>query len=257
MRATAFTGGRLAATAWWGRGLIVRGLLGGLGVVAASVAAEVALLPIVAMYFGRVTLVGVGVNLVAVPAMAVAQIAGMALVPLAVVSDRLPAVSDAVGAVAAAGAGALLDSASVVDRLPRLFWRVARPSLALAAAYYVALAISVWMYVSRVHPLWLRRLVVLVVVGTGGWMAFEPWTSWADRGDGRLHVLFIDVGQGDATFIRFPRGDTLLVDAGGSRSTEYDVGDRVVAPVLAHYGVRRLVSGRSGRYSPELHDQPE
>src|SRR4029077_20194269 len=66
----------------------------------------------------------------------------------------------------------------------------------------------------------------------------------ASRGDGRLHVTFLDVGQGDSAFLRFPRGATLLVDAGGVAGppgrSPFDIGDRVVAPPLRVAGVRRL-----------------
>jgi len=80
-----------------------------------------------------------------------------------------------------------------------------------------------------------------VVCVAAVWILAEPWTLVAARGDGRLHVTFIDVGQGDAAFIRFPHGAALLIDAGGlGFGSSFDVGDRVVAPVLRAAGVRRL-----------------
>src|SRR5262249_451282 len=42
-------------------------------------------------------------------------------------------------------------------------------------------------------------------------------------------------------FVVFPRGRSLLVDAGGlPSSSSFDIGDRVVAPVLRAAGIRRL-----------------
>jgi competence protein ComEC len=51
----------------------------------------------------------------------------------------------------------------------------------------------------------------------------------------------LDVGQGDATLIRFPGGTTWLVDAGGSvAGSRFDVGARIVAPALRAQGVGGL-----------------
>jgi competence protein ComEC len=43
--------------------------------------------------------------------------------------------------------------------------------------------------------------------------------AWRSLPDGRLHVRFMDVGQGDAVFIRTPAGRQILVDGGPSPST--------------------------------------
>ena len=53
----------------------------------------------------------------------------------------------------------------------------------------------------------LALLVVLVV---------HPWS--ARRPDGRLRIDFLDVGQGDAALVTMPDGTTLLIDGGGRPS---------------------------------------
>ena len=49
-------------------------------------------------------------------------------------------------------------------------------------------------------------LLLLLVV-------FHPFS--APTADNRLHIDFLDVGQGDAALLTFPNGETLLVDGGG------------------------------------------
>lgn len=42
-----------------------------------------------------------------------------------------------------------------------------------------------------------------------------------------LDIYFLDVGQGDAAFLRFPNCKTMVVD-GGERSERFDYGARVL-----------------------------
>ncbi len=60
-----------------------------------------------------------------------------------------------------------------------------------------------------------RGLVILFSVLLA-LIIFHPFS--APTPDGRLQIDFLDVGQGDSVLVTFPNGETLLVDGGGKRS---------------------------------------
>ena len=116
------------------------------GMLAASVAAEALLFPVGALLFSRVTFAGLALNFLAIPLMAVAQVAGMAVVPLALISERL---ATSAGWLAHLGAGGLVWSADLVRFVPAVTWRVAAPAWGVVVSYYAALVVC-W-------ALWRRR----------------------------------------------------------------------------------------------------
>lgn len=49
-------------------------------------------------------------------------------------------------------------------------------------------------------------------------------------------IYFVDVGQGDCTFMVTPKNKKILIDGGGSSSNEFDVGKKIVIPYLLDRG---------------------
>jgi competence protein ComEC len=55
-----------------------------------------------------------------------------------------------------------------------------------------------------------------------------------------LRLTFIDVGHGDSILIEFPKGNKMLMDGGGLHEDRFDIGKKVIAPLLWQKRIRRI-----------------
>lgn len=201
------------------------------GSLLATVAVEAILLPVAAVTFSRVTAAGLLLNLVAVPLMAVAQVAGMVTVG----ADTLGIDAPAAGWVARSAAQGLVETARFVDVAPWLLARVPVPPAWLVALYYA----------SALGAVFGGRRLRLAAAGAAVATAVVMVTG--ARLPGRqpvpaLRVTLLDVGQGESVLVETPAG-AVLVDAGGAPfGSRFDIGGRVVAPALWARGIRRLLA---------------
>jgi competence protein ComEC len=53
-------------------------------------------------------------------------------------------------------------------------------------------------------------------------------------------LSFIDVGQGDCCLIQTKHNRTILIDGGGSDSSDFDVGENIVIPYILDKGISRI-----------------
>ena len=224
--------GATSATRWsdraFGEGFLARTL-------ASSIGATIATAPITAATLGAVALAGIGLNIAAIPAAAVA-------VPGVVASLLAAPLADGLAQALAAGAGLGLHAmevmASAGARLPGGHFVVAQEPRS-AIPWLALLAAALWAIGRRnTRREAARRLLLLGAGGAWLWLAVVARPLAGDEGPG-LTLHFLDVGQGDGAVLRTPGGHWIVVDA-GPRSDRFDAGSRVVAPFLARRGVRRL-----------------
>ncbi|NDL66904.1 DNA internalization-related competence protein ComEC/Rec2 [Anaerotalea alkaliphila] len=196
-----------------------------------SLSATLCTLPVLVLYFHRIPLYGILANLLAVPVFGgVVLLCVLVLclawtwTPLAVffsaslvhLLDYLVGVGDFFG------------------NLPGGTW-VPGVLQGWGMVFYVLWLGGHLLLLSRWSWTHTRRLHLLVLLGF--LVALSCHQTWRE---GRLEVVFLDVGQGDAAFFSHG-GETFLVDGGGLRHLEEtNTGRRVVAKALESKGIGRL-----------------
>ncbi len=73
----------------------------------------------------------------------------------------------------------------------------------------------------------------VVLVASIGWHYIETRVR-------HLRVTFLDVGTGDAILVQIPGNHNILIDGGGTYDGRFDMGAKVVAPVLWQRHIRRF-----------------
>jgi len=117
----------------------------------------------------------------------------------------------------------------------------------LSSAPVGAAAIGVGRHV-RQRKLAIASAAAMVLLW-GGWLFWGGWrTSW----DRAAAAMFLDVGQGDALLVRTGSGKHLMIDAGGTvyyrkpedqwreRTDPFGIGEDLLVPLLRLRGVRTL-----------------
>lgn len=218
---------------------------------------QLGMVPLLALYFHRVSISGPACNVFAVPLVGV-------IVPLGFLALALSYFSFGIGTVLAKIESALVAGLLATVRwfslMPRMSWRIPDPPSWLLVAFFfglVCLAGLAWSTTeARSHenvriPISARRAVpefsaLFVVFALALLVSTHPFAPHLQKG--RLEANVLDVGQGDSIFIAFPDGRTMLIDGGGASGAEhvggyqqgFDVGEQIVSPYLWSRGIKRL-----------------
>lgn len=205
--------------------------------VVVSAVVELAMMLPMAVYFHRITLFALPVNLLILPLLAVLLPAALLMLLVLIL---WPAAAVLPGMIVALvlHTGVWLVQFFGAMSLGNL--RIATPLLWQSAAFCVLLGAAIAL-ASRGR--WSRRAACVALL-LAGIAAIAPRPI--QRPDDALLMEAIDVGQGDSLLLITPDGKTLLVDGGGfgggprSAPQNFDIGEEVVSPALWARGIRHL-----------------
>ena len=216
---------------------LVRLTLRSLELLTVSALIELAMSLPMAIYFHRVTAVGLPVNLLVVP------LIGLAL-PSALITFAILLVWPSVAIIPAAITAALLHA---IGGIVQLFSgmgagdiRISSPGVLAIVAGILLIGLAVWAARNSRFP------VALPIVALACSAACVFYPRALAYHPGVLEVTAIDVGQGDCLLLVSPQGKTLLIDAGGpiggaqASNANFEIGEDVVSPVLWSRNIRRL-----------------
>jgi competence protein ComEC len=244
--AVAWTSARMPRfAASFGSGLLVlpfRAALCFWEIIFISAILQLGMLPPLAYYFHRVTLAGPFAN---VPALLLTGLA----VPIGFLTLAVSLVSQGLAGWLAKLLGLIL---AMLDTAVRWFagwhgasYRIPGPPVALMAIF-IALAIALSAAIRMRWQVWWPSSAAIALLAAAAIIATHPFPPRLTAQCLELTVL--DVGQGDSLFLSFPRGRTMLVDAGGELGNFHsdgmrsgiDVGEDVVSPYLWSRGVKQI-----------------
>jgi competence protein ComEC len=179
--------------------------------------------PLIAHYFGHLSLAGFVANPIVVP------LVGFVVVPLGLMTGFVSLILPAAAGILLWPAEYLLSSTlwlvGFFARLPLANIPVPVPNVFEVTTLY--LLIVALFFVGR------NRFAIFAVGVFGLVLGADAFYWWRERSDRtELRVTHLNVGQGDAAVVELPRSKVLVIDAGGTALGDFDTGESIVGPFL-------------------------
>ncbi len=179
--------------------------------------------PLIAHYFGHLSLAGFVANPLVVP------LVGFIVVPLGLVIGFFAVLAPEAGIPLAVVAEKLVSLTAwlvqLFANLPLANIGVPSPN-AFEIALLYGLLVSVFAFAKTAH----RMTALAIGIAMLGADVTYWWNERYQRKE--LRVTHLNVGQGDAAVLELPGSKIMLIDAGGAAVGDFDTGEAIVAPYL-------------------------
>ncbi len=194
--------------------------------IAVTMSVQLGTMALTTFYFNRFSPSFLLSNIMALPLLSLILLSTALFYFLYPVS---PSIASIVAIIADKSTDILFRSAELLsDLMPSL--RIPSPSLLLIGSYYFLLLLFVMKKKYR------KKLIIPLI-----FFIFLPLVlPLPKEHNSCLTFTFIDVGQGESILVEFPDKKTMLIDGGGFYNSSFQVGDKVVSPLLWEYGYRKI-----------------
>jgi len=189
-----------------------------------SIAAQIGTLPFTMFYFYRIPVIAIIANIIIVPLIGILVALGI----LILVISFVPYLGYIFGQTAWLITQLIDRFASLFSSIPFGSIELSKPTVFLFIFYSMSVLVLI-LFLKK------KKKITLMFGSFSVVMAIWLWALDSKE----TNIIFLDVGQGDATIIQFQDGRAMLIDA-GQRDHFHDYGEKVVVPVSKYLGIERF-----------------
>ena len=205
---------------------------------ALSIGASIVSYPVIAAHFYRISFIGLLANLPLIPLSAIITAYGFLLLPLTAISTGI---GQLYGTATSYMTDLLLILTHFSAHLPSAAHAAASPSWIFLVSLSIA---AIYCFRSKARKQFLARMSIAFATFFAASTIDLPFTnSVLAQNEGKLQVLFFDVGQGDCIFLRTPYQKSYFIDFGRIEQNGNTAMERTAIPFLRAENITHIDAG--------------
>lgn len=197
-----------------------------------SVSANILIIPILVIYFNKISLIFIISNLFANILLSIIMPLAIFTISLSFLSIKI---SNYLGQFLNFFLNILLYMSQITSKIKGLSFIVCTPDNVTIIFYYIV--IFVLLIKSKTRKKYIVNKIIKTLLCI--YLCISMIFCIIDFIDTNMYIHFIDVGQGDSTLIITPTKKKILIDGGGSETDDY-VGKSILLPYLLSRGIKAI-----------------
>jgi competence protein ComEC len=198
--------------------------------IALSLSAQIGTIPFTLYYFGKLSITSLAANLIVIPFIGI--LVGIGIASL-LSSYFSPFTAICYGSINSLLTKLLYFIVHISGGENYSFIWIRNFSLYDSIVFYLLLIALMYLY-KRFSNSTARLLLIVFLIAD--YITISSFDNRDLLTKNKMNLMMIDVGQGDSFLIKFPNGETALIDAGDA-SMKFDNGEKIILPLMNHLNI--------------------